>query len=65
MSQAGDIVKGFVNLALGNEKELSKKRMAICKQCPFFKLNKTCQKCGCYMPAKTKVVQASCPIKKW
>lgn len=24
-----------------------------------------CNLCGCYMPVKTKLMKASCPVKKW
>ena len=26
---------------------------------------KTCQECGCFMPAKTRLKGAVCPIGKW
>lgn len=41
-------------------------RYEICKLCP--KLNqvtKTCQECGCFMAAKTKLKEATCPLGKW
>jgi len=41
-------------------------RMAICESCDDLnKTVKTCKKCGCFMPAKTKFAKASCPVKKW
>lgn len=24
-----------------------------------------CDRCGCYMPVKTKLAEASCPARKW
>lgn len=42
----------------------AKERMEICKACPNLKLN-FCKECGCFMPAKTKLKWASCPIGKW
>lgn len=24
-----------------------------------------CDKCGCYMPAKTRLTWVTCPVKKW
>lgn len=41
-------------------------RYEICKACPeLIKLSKQCKKCGCFMYAKTKLKEASCPINKW
>ncbi len=46
--------------------EVSSERYSICKQCPeLIKLTKQCKKCGCFMAAKTKLQQATCPIGKW
>lgn len=51
--------------------QLSTARYAICAgtdtspKCEFFLPNKKCQRCGCYMPAKTKLTKATCPVKKW
>lgn len=40
-------------------------RMAICSSCPHLMLTKQCSKCGCFMPNKTKLLYAACPIGKW
>lgn len=40
-------------------------RMAICKACPFMGDDKRCGKCGCFLPAKTRVAKSSCPIGLW
>jgi hypothetical protein len=45
-------------------KKEANKRMEICNGCEFLKL-KFCKQCGCFMPAKTKLKDAECPIKKW
>lgn len=45
-------------------KEIANKRMSVCNGCEFLKL-KFCEKCKCFMPAKTKLADAECPIKKW
>ena len=48
------------------EKVESDKRMDICLSCPeLIKLTQTCKKCGCFMKAKTRLAEASCPIGKW
>lgn len=41
-------------------------RYAVCLFCDQFNNEiKTCKKCGCFMPAKTKLKAANCPIGKW
>lgn len=42
-----------------------KKRMEICKTCPFLIKGIACKKCGCIMAAKTKVKWANCPMGYW
>jgi len=46
--------------------EVAEERYSICKQCPeLIKLTKQCKKCGCFMSAKTKLLEAVCPLGKW
>lgn len=46
--------------------DIAQQRFAICKECPeLIKMTSQCKKCGCFMEAKTKLPQASCPIGKW
>lgn len=46
--------------------EESEGRYNICKECPFLNdITKTCKECGCFMPAKTKLKEATCPVGKW
>lgn len=41
-------------------------RMSICKSCEDFNSKTTqCRRCGCFMSAKVKLKQGSCPIGKW
>jgi hypothetical protein len=41
-------------------------RMSICKSCDFLRTTlQTCEKCGCFMPAKTSFSNSSCPVNKW
>jgi|TARA_R100001480_G_scaffold137229_1_gene134290 hypothetical protein len=40
-------------------------RISMCKKCDLFINDTTCQACGCYMIAKTKIPQAYCPVGKW
>ena len=44
--------------------ELSKKRLAKCKQCDQLTLG-FCKQCGCFMPAKVKLIRADCPQELW
>jgi hypothetical protein len=47
-------------------KEEADKRYSICDFCPeFISLTKTCKKCGCFMAAKTRLKNATCPLGKW
>ena len=46
--------------------EISMSRLEICKGCEFFRpRTQTCQKCGCFMAAKSMLANAKCPIGKW
>jgi hypothetical protein len=46
--------------------DLANFRYDICKSCPeLFSLTKQCRRCGCFMAAKTKLLDATCPIGKW
>lgn len=41
-------------------------RLAICEECPeLIKITKQCKQCGCFMNAKTKIKNATCPLNKW
>lgn len=62
------IYDGWKNLAFPDEKteEIAKKRIELCIECDHFeKSRRTCNKCGCYMPAKTRSAGSSCPIGTW
>lgn len=45
--------------------QVQNERMDICKKCPWFSKLKICKKCGCVMPAKTKLKSARCPDGRW
>ena len=46
--------------------ELTEERYSICKSCEYFNtVSKTCKKCGCFMVAKTKLLNVTCPMYKW
>jgi hypothetical protein len=45
---------------------IKKSRLDICLSCPeLIKLTTQCKKCGCFMQAKTKLKEATCPLGKW
>lgn len=66
MSKLSEIVSGWSNHIFDNPevKQLAEARAKICSTCPENKSN-MCNLCGCYLPAKTKAPQATCPIDKW
>jgi hypothetical protein len=42
----------------------AKRRWEICKECPELMMY-ICKQCGCFMPAKTRLRSANCPLQKW
>lgn len=52
------------NLAF-TEGSKAKERYDICKACPNFQATLTCGLCGCFMPGKVKLENATCPAGKW
>lgn len=46
--------------------ELVAYRLGICDTCPsFLDMTQQCKECGCIMPLKTKLENATCPLGKW
>lgn len=46
--------------------EVQEQRMAVCIMCPELSAKTSeCRQCGCYMPLKTGLLGAACPIGKW
>lgn len=45
--------------------EEAKRRAKICDGCSHLTKMNTCNLCGCFMPAKVKYKQATCPKSKW
>lgn len=46
-------------------KPLAEKRRIICAVCEFKSLIGQCQKCGCFIYAKSLFEDQLCPIGKW
>lgn len=40
-------------------------RLDTCRNCDQFHNTQFCKICGCYMPVKTYLPFAKCPINKW
>ncbi|TFG98284.1 hypothetical protein E4H12_06470 [Candidatus Thorarchaeota archaeon] len=45
-------------------KQKTQERLSICEVCPA-RDNKRCTACGCYLPWKTKLKNAECPMDQW
>lgn len=46
--------------------ETYKERVTTCKGCDKYdELENRCTECGCYIPAKAKIILDSCPLNKW
>jgi hypothetical protein len=70
--QLENIKQGLINQSksiLGILEEeiklLADARMNICNSCPNKSEFNSCKLCGCFLPLKTKSVNASCDEKKW
>jgi hypothetical protein len=57
-----DLANPDTEYATDDEQEY---RYSVCQECPHLTAAKTCTKCGCLMPIKTKLLHATCPIGKW
>ena len=64
LQMAKNLVKSAGQLATGGMTD-PKERMEICNSCPFKGDDQRCGKCGCFLPAKTRVKKSTCPIGKW
>ena len=43
-----------------------KERIMVCRDCDKFReVQNECAECGCYLPAKARIVLDSCPLGKW
>ena len=66
------IVKQTIEKIIGEtfvEKNVQDNRLAICSRCIFYELTvlnmKQCRKCGCFLEAKTQILEQKCPVGKW
>lgn len=47
------------------DEQKRKLRMDICKGCDKLEHQTMCEACSCFMPLKTWMVDARCPLQKW
>ena len=46
--------------------EIQQQRLDMCKGCEHYKpMLSKCDKCGCIMKLKTRLIGAKCPVQKW
>ena len=46
--------------------DVYKERTEICRSCEKYnEFENMCNECGCYIPAKAKIILDSCPLSKW
>lgn len=68
-----DMAKSFTKASVEHVKsgmqhvsdEIHQERMNTCLACEHYNPRGTCNKCGCYLPVKTKWLANSCPVGKW
>lgn len=68
IKKAGNIVKGWTNLARGKKCKDTDNRIRICQKCDKnYWIGRTlwCSLCKCYIPAKARVEDEKCLINKW
>lgn len=64
LSKIIEVIKNKENFMVTDE--IKNKRLSICKQCEYLKLEHyMCKQCGCFMRMKTSLNGTNCPIGKW
>jgi primosomal protein N' len=48
-----------------SQAETANQRISICNSCEHLSGVRNCKKCGCFVDAKVKLKNVSCPIGKW
>jgi hypothetical protein len=52
--------------AYNTDDHVGVERYAVCQECPdLISTTKQCKHCGCIMPMKVKLKEATCPVGKW
>tara|TARA_Y100000310_G_scaffold262600_1_gene272309 strand:- start:68 stop:340 length:273 start_codon:yes stop_codon:yes gene_type:complete len=68
IKNAPNIVKGFTALAIGLKYEFTDDRIRACQQCDqncWLARSLWCKKCDCFVPAKARVKEETCPLDRW
>ena len=62
-----EIINGWKHYIFKNPlvETQAKERITICVNCEHFKPTKVCNICNCFMPAKVRSVNSTCPKGKW
>lgn len=70
--KARNITVGYTNLARGKKYEFTDSRIRTCQQCEppaghNYWIGRTlwCSLCKCFIPAKARVEDETCPLGKW
>jgi len=64
----GHVIEGYGNFVRGKRFEFTNERIKTCQKCEFnywVKRTLWCSICKCYIPAKARVEENTCPKKKW
>lgn len=49
-----------------SDQDLQLQRLAVCRTCEHFRAaTSQCRLCGCIMPLKTRLADATCPDGRW
>ncbi len=62
------IATGYINLARGKRFEFTNERTKTCRECEFnywIKRSLWCSICKCFIPAKARVKENTCPKNYW
>jgi hypothetical protein len=67
MTKISHILEGWWLWLTADKKTeaLAQQRKVKCDGCIRKTKVNTCEICGCYLPAKRRVLEASCPIDEW
>jgi hypothetical protein len=63
-----NIASGWAQLLLIKPHKIAKVRLIVCRNCKSNRWGGRrmwCKECGCYIPAKVRVKDEVCPLKKW
>lgn len=68
LRQVAHGAKGLGKVILGIDrpaKQVLTLRMSVCKKCPHLTAKLFCERCGCLIVAKARILAEDCPAGKW